>query len=439
MPRRFLPFLMCAWAGCAHPGADEKAARRTAPVPIEVPRRAGQAVVVLPLQLVQAPLFPQERERLARWAARHLAVQNDVQLDVVPPEAVAEIRARAADNFLAPDRPACAARPALSEALVVAYPQAWHAQPRADCSKPQCLLVIEVLRPDGPNLRWQSPVAAPFGPDQWEAAAQKWSKVAEARAGSTPPTAEQPAAPSKARAQHQVDVVSMRPLGAWADPPPPALAEALRPLLSRCHERGRIPLETDVVALEVDPAGRLVRCDAQSWRDPPDDPQLTCYCEALRRHTFAEGSGTRRLALEVRDDPELDAFTPEGERVTAGVTRFESSDPALTADVLTSVRPWLGLCYATTRLRADVQVTAQLQVAPSGEILDADIRGAERNELLASCVEGYLRYLPLPCTRSGQAATLNFEVLLRHAGNGAARPPQAQSAPATRTLRRAAR
>ncbi len=406
---RWLPWtLVVGLTSCAHhaPGVEvSPAPQQKAEVVIEIPKREGAPVVVLPLRLVRAPLVEKERARLERWIARHLATQGQVALDVVPLEQVAAVRSAAQQKRIGVDGMTCAAEPSFDEVLTRTFPEAVRAQPVADCSADPCRLIVSAAKPgEAPLATWTAEVSDSDEFEEWEEAAQSF-KVSKPA-----PTSSEPSA---ARSENPIEFTAVTPRGDWKDEPELSELDRWRSAFAKCHERGVIPTGPDLLVLDVGKEGKIAACDAQSWRDPPEHDQLRCHCEAAQQLTFEAGSPNRLLALELRDTPDLDARTEDGARVTATIAEFRTSDPALREDLLVGVRPWLALCYATTRLRDPVQFLVQFEISATGEITTANISGDRGDHALGACVGGYLRYLPLPCTRSGQPATMEFVVQLR--------------------------
>ena len=410
---RWVPWVLVAGlSSCTHhaPGLQvPPAPPHKAEVVIEIPKRAGAPVVVLPLRLVRAPLVDKERARLERWVARHLAIQGQVALDVVPLEQVAALRKDALEKRIAADGPVCAAEPSLDEVLTRALPDAVRAQAVADCSAKRCQLTVSAARPgEAPLATWTAEVSKPEEFEDWEEAAQslKATHVVVAQDAS-------PAEPEAGRPENPIDFTGVRARGDWDDEPELEDLQPWSSAFAKCHERGVLPTGPDLLVLEIGRDGKVAACQAQSWRDPAEHDQLRCHCDAALQMTFEPGSADRRLAIEVRDTPELDALTQDGSRVIAKIEELQSTDPALSERALVGVRPWLALCYATTRLRAPVRFPVQFDISPAGEITSAHFAAERSVQILSTCIEGYLRYLPLPCTRSGQPATMQFVVHLQ--------------------------
>ncbi len=411
---RWVPWVLVAGlSSCAHhaPGLEVPPASplRQAEVVIEIPKRTGTPVVVLPLHLVRAPLVAKERARLERWVARHLALQGQAALDVVPLEQVAALQKDAQEKRVAADGPICAAEPSFEEVLTRAMPEAVRAQPVADCSEKRCRLSVSAARPGEPPLAtWAAEVSRSEAFEDWEEAAQSLKATHVVVAPASPP-----AETAASRPENPIEFTAVRARGDWDDEPELNDLQHWRPSFAKCHERGVMPTGPDLLVLEIAQDGKVAACEAQAWRDPPEHDQLRCHCDSAMQMTFEPGAAGRRLALEVRDTPELDALTQDGSRVIAKIEELQSTDPALSERALVGVRPWLALCYATTRLREPVRFPVQFDISPTGEITTAHIAAERSAQILSTCVEGYLRYLPLPCTRSGQPETMQFVVHLQ--------------------------
>jgi hypothetical protein len=372
---------------------DDLSAPSSPPAVIEIPRRQGAQVVVLPLRMVRSPLTAKERARLEQWVARHLATQTDTALAVVP---AAEVSATPA--------PTCVASLSMDEVLRHTFPQALRARPVADCSGRSCRLSVSLSGPEGASpYSWSADVAEPASFAQWEIAAQ----ALKSSKGDVVPAAE--SSPVRRR-QPTLALTAVRASGPWNPAPELAGLRTGDAAFARCHERGQLPTGPDELVLEIGTDGGVSNCEAQSWRDPAARIQVDCQCQAAASLKFPAGKAGRRLALELWDGPDLDTFSVDGERVTAEVRAFKSTDPAIGAQLLTGARPWLALCFANTRLGTGVTLPAEVELSASGEITSVRVGGEGVDHLFTSCVESYLRYVPLPCTRSGQPAKLDFEV-----------------------------
>lgn len=381
------------------------------PTPIEIPHRAGTPVVVTKVRPVQAALFPEELDRLTRWIGHHLATETEVALDVVPFEQVEQARALRDAHRLAPDAPACAAEPELSAVLSRQFPEAARAHTFADCSSKPCRLIVEVTKEvDGTAKRlglWQAEVPAPFGFDQWQAAAQMLKSVPDAALPNVPafnPTVR----PERA----QITIPSVTAQGPWIGTPKPVDFDEVKSMFNQCHEKGRASRGNELLALDYDEEGKAIRCTGYSWSQPAPNTLLECLCGIAREPNFGQGDAHRRLAVSLRDPTDLYATTPEGETISARIEDFHSTNPGYGKERFAPILPWTGLCYGITRLRDEVTVSLKLQVDATGAVQSVERTGPTINDTLAGCVQGYFRYVPFPCTTNNAPATIELTLHL---------------------------
>lgn len=390
------------------PPPVEEEAKPAGPTLIEIPRRDGTKVLLLPIRPVNAPLFPAELDRLERWTARHLATQPQVVLDPVPLEEVSAARTRLqTQKQLRQEGPVCAAIPPLEPGLRLQWPDAVIARTWADCSVIPCRLLVQVTSPaDGAVLgSWSALVEDASDFAAWEKAAQLLTVKPDA----APPSA--PTASKPAVEEPFMSVENVTGYGPWTEPPSAATLAPLSRQLETCHEKGRVPKGPHLVAIDYDEKGAAERCAAYGVADPPPSAQLQCLCEVFEGHAVGEGSGDRRLTVQVRERAELSAMTRERDLVVSSVQNYRSTDPALTEDLLSSALPWISLCYATTRLHEPLKFSVKFQLDGSGRIEAATLDGLNQGHPVGPCIEGYLRYHAFPCPPSG-SATVEFDVLI---------------------------
>ncbi len=394
------------------------------PVPIEIPQREGPPVVVVAQTPRRAPLFHQELGRLELWAARHLALQNEVVVAPVPQEQVQTLRARLGQHQLTESGPRCLAQPPLDAALSLAFPEAWRARVIADCEGAPCRLRVELDAPDGtPGGTWSAQVEGRGTFEDWERAAQELAPFRR-EAATANETGEQGVdEPGDAlirgvrtgrRTQKEdlplVSVTHLTTGGAWSGKP--ALGELISPrreALRDCHTRGQQPPRASLVVLELDAAGAVRTCEGYSWREPPLPEPVTCFCGVLDDISVKKGAEGRRLALEVTERAESDFEVSAQERVVSRIEDFRSSDPGIDAHWLHSALPWVSMCYAQTRLGDTLDLKARFVLDARGAVTEATIDGADRSELFAACAPGYLRNVVFPCPVGG-SAELEFTV-----------------------------
>lgn len=399
------------------------------PVPIEIPQREGPPVVVLAQTPRRAPLFHHELHRLELWAARHLALQNEVLVAPVPSDQVQALRARLGQHQLTEKGPRCLAQPPLDAAVSLAFPDAWRARVIVECEEAPCRLRVELDAPDGtPAGTWSAKVEGRGTFEDWEHAAQELAPSGR-HAATVNESGEQAVdapgeelirgARSGRRMQEQeedlplVSVTHLTTAGAWSGKP--ALGALVAPRLEalrECHTRGQQPTRASLIVLELDAAGAVRTCEGYSWREPPLPEPVTCFCAALDDVTVKKGAEGRRLALEVTERGESDFEVSAYERVVSRIEDFRSSDPGIDAHWLHSALPWVSMCYAQTRLGDTLELKARFVLDARGAVTEASIDGADRSELFAACAPGYLRNVVFPCPVGG-SAELEFTVRIQ--------------------------
>lgn len=413
MFRRSLLILATTLAACAHraPQAPPPAPAvlppaSTGPVTIDIPHRPGTPVVVLPLQSVGAPLFAPELERLRRWTARHLATQTQVTLDPVPLEEMASVIALADDHRLTPDARQCGTGPTVAQVAAKKWPEAVLARSWAVCGGNGCALLTEVVRPAGDHTErlglWRAEVEPPYLMPQWEGAAQTFQPAP----GAFVPQPPQPN-PETIAAEPPVSIVSVRGAGTWSEPPTPELFQSVAPRLSRCHIKGRLARGEESLVLAYDASGVATRCEGTSPSSQSEDI-LQCFCSAALKAKAPPGDANRRAVLALEDPVDLVSFTEDGAPILARIEDFQSSSPAITEELLWPARPWLSLCYGSTRLREEVRFPVRFSIDETGHITSEKVEGIAAAHALGPCVEGYLRFMLFPCTPTG--ATVTFSV-----------------------------
>jgi hypothetical protein len=412
-----LTAVLIAGAGCpgksvpVQPDPGPRAEVDAPPPPIVVPRRDGPQVIVLPAQVIRAPLFAPELSRLERWVARHLATQGALVLDAVPPEEVETLRRRLEQGRIAEAGPRCLAAMPVRASLEQAWPKAHRALVTADCSASPCELRVEVVTPNGaPAAAFRSPVSGTATFRDWEAAAQ--ALVAAEPMARTVNQAPVAVVETEPEESERVALTHLGAHGKWTWKPTPAEFEEALPQVRQCHETGHLPTGPTWVVLEYGADGRARTCAGQSWRDPPLAEQLGCYCTALGGPTLGEGAPGRRLVLELVDAPDVGFSMPTGQRISAWLEDFRSSDPAIREHWVVSALPWVAMCYGTTRLTDEVAFPVEFTLDARGQVVSSRIGGLERSEVLGACVAGYLQNVVLPCPFSG-TAQLKFTVRVR--------------------------
>lgn len=402
--------------------------RPAAPVVIEIPRRPGAPpVALLGVEPLRAPLLGDELSRLHKLGARFLATRTDLPLDVVPPEEVAQVAALAKDHRYVEDGPQCGVGPSLPEVASRRWPQAAVATMWADCGSTPCRLLLEVVR-DGQRIAlYNAPVADPALLPQWEEAAQVLAPDPLAQLPVMPALNPETFDPSAL-----VQVISVQPKGTWSRAPQ---AQDFTPRLdafNACHVKGRLTRGDDVLVLSYGATGAAKICEGHS-RAAQSEEVLACFCDAAKGVRFAPGEEGRRVVLALRDPLDLSAPSRDGTPITTRISGFRSTSPSITEEALWPSRPWLSLCYGTTRLRDEVSFPVKFQVDPTGHVAAADIAGiAKKAHLIGPCIDGYLRFIAFPCTAAG--ATVEFTVHLSLQSAGQNRPTSAAPLPVGTTL-----
>lgn len=411
----------CLWLiGCAHQSADVapskpvEAPPKKPPAEIVIPRREGAPpVLVLPVQVRGAPLLQSELSRPRRAVARQLATQSEHPVDVMPLEEVDVVQALARSGQAHPEGPRCAATPTLPQALSRTHAGVLRAQPSFECAQDGCRIGVVLFEPgsgDQPPQRivgaWSAPVAAPATAEGWEEAAQSL----QTRAPITEPL-QQPLNAEAIQAPY-VPLVAVRSFGPWNPEPSQKAFEHAAKAFDACHVRGRVSRGTDGVVVAYSSSGGPVSCDVHTLRDPVVPELEACLCRAATQVQVGEGAEGRRVVLEARAHNDFGHTTDDGERITAAIGAFESSDPVLSRDRLTPTLPWLALCYASTRLERNISVPIRLSVSASGDVQQVAIEGEGSSQVLAPCLTGYLEHHAFPCTTADATATVSFTLKL---------------------------
>ena len=357
---------------------------------------AEDAVVVLPVATVSpVVLFPDERAAIRRRVARRLTKLGH---EVVPIEELERIEAAAADRRLALEADATCRAPLSSEDVHARYFSNMRtASLDAGCDD-DCALAIVVEDPSDPNAleTYSADVARGWDPGAWKRAATRleqtdtsiWGGVGGMVASSHPP-------PIMFSAPDHI--------GPWTEPPDAEAFFALEDKTKGCgHPDENVALSW-TVALEIDAAGRVERCEAETEHSRARVSEAQCICEAANTLQLPTGKSGRRVRVEAIDSGNhARTFVRDIQLKTESwVTRLgESGAPSKCESELTR----------TERLEA----TAVLSLTPDGSVQRVELFGPIDDAPTmrwARCLVHEWSSLELPCAPPGieqLQATVDF-------------------------------
>ncbi len=403
-------FLLAGCAGAAQtpadapgPGAAGEATPSTATAPAGPASPAKELLVLMPVRLRGAALFPEETEVLRRAERDFFASRPEVGKDkMVPLDQVRAVEAAARGGRARIGGPVCAAAPALDDALFDAFPGMPEARAVASCDAANtCSLHVSVVRPSGGARAdtlavFEAPVSAPGAASDWQAAVAHLA-FSRQRGGTL-------AAAPAAGGDDRVTVTAVHAFGPWASAPAPAVFAPARDALDACHDPDAAHLTTPEAVLAVGADGHVGRCqsDARLGAD--------CFCKALASVALPAGPDGRRLAVDLWSAPAPLLRTAAGLTMSARLEEVRAEDGTTMTG---AIAPWtsrLAVCRALDPQAGTMTARLHLSVDAQGHVQSARATGL--GAAMKACVEVNAKRIALPCPRGGLPTSVTATLLL---------------------------